>query len=71
MEIYGLISTVERSRIDRTSRRINISPLEPSNRREIAFISDRAGTPQVYVMDSSGANQRPLIARGGQADSPS
>jgi TolB protein len=25
----------------------------------------------VYVMDSSGANQRPLISRGGQADSPS
>jgi TolB protein len=73
MEIY--VANLDGSsarRLTRTSRGINISPRwNPQTGREIAFISDRAGTPQVYVMDSSGANQRPLIARGGQADSPS
>lgn len=73
MEIY--VSNLDGSnarRLTRTPRGINISPRwNPKTGREIAFISDRAGTPQVYVMDSSGANQRPLIARGGQADSPS
>ena len=37
----------------------------------IVFESERSGTQQLYVMDASGANQRPLIARGGHADSPS
>ena len=73
MEIY--VSNLDGSgarRLTRTPKGINISPRwNPKTGREIAFISDRAGTPQVYVMDSSGANQRPLIARGGQADSPS
>jgi TolB protein len=73
MEIY--VSNLDGSnarRLTRTSKGINISPRwNPKTGREIAFISDRAGTPQVYVMDSSGGNQRPLIARGGQADSPS
>jgi TolB protein len=73
MEIY--VSNLDGSnarRLTRTPRGINISPRwNPKTGREIAFISDRAGTPQVYVMDSSGANQRALIGRGGQADSPS
>lgn len=73
MEIY--VSNLDGSnarRLTKTPKRVNISPRwNPKTGREIAFISDRAGTPQVYVMDSSGANQRPLIARGGQADSPS
>jgi len=73
MEIY--VSNLDGSnprRLTRTPKGINISPRwNPKTGRELSFISDRAGTPQVYVMDSSGANQRPLIARGGQADSPS
>jgi TolB protein len=73
MEIY--VSSLDGSspkRLTRTPRGINISPRwNPKTGREISFISDRGGTPQVYVMDSSGANQRPLVARGGQADSPS
>src|SRR5712692_1628580 len=73
MEIY--VSNLDGSnarRLTRTAKGINISPRwNPKTGREIAFISNRAGTPQVYVMDSSGANQRSLIARGGQADSPS
>ncbi|HYV05940.1 MAG TPA: translocation protein TolB [Blastocatellia bacterium] len=73
MEIY--VSNLDGSnvrRLTRTNKAINISPRwNPKTGREIAFISSRAGSPQVYVMDSSGANQRALISRGGQADSPS
>lgn len=73
MEIY--VSNLDGSsprRLTRTSKAVNISPRwNPRTGREIAFISDRGGSPQVYVMDASGANQRPLISRGGHADSPS
>ncbi|HEX5733078.1 MAG TPA: translocation protein TolB [Blastocatellia bacterium] len=73
MEIY--VSNLDGSgarRLTRTQRAVNISPRwNPRTGREIAFISDRGGSPQIYVMDASGANQRPLIARGGHADSPS
>lgn len=73
MEIY--VSNLDGSnarRLTRTNKAVNISPRwNPRTGREIAFISDRGGSPQVYVMDASGANQRPLIARGGHADSPS
>jgi TolB protein len=73
MEIY--VSNLNGSnvrRLTRTNKAINISPRwNPKTGREIAFISSRGGSPQVYVMDASGANQRPLISRAGQADSPS
>jgi TolB protein len=73
MEIY--VSNLDGSgarRLTHTPRGVNISPRwNPATGREIAFISDRGGSPQVYVMDASGANQRPLIGRGGHADSPS
>ncbi len=73
MEIYvsGLDGSNPR-RLTQTRKAVNISPRwNPRTGREIAFISDRSGSPQVYVMDASGANQRPLISRGGHADSPS
>src|SRR5215831_8141564 len=73
MEIF--VSNLDGSNIRQlthTPRGINIAPRwNPATGREIAFISDRGGSPQIYVMDASGANQRPLIARGGHADSPS
>jgi TolB protein len=73
MEIY--VSNLDGSnprRLTRTAKGINISPRwNPKTGREIAYISGRGGSPQVYVMDSSGASQRPLITRGGHADSPS
>jgi TolB protein len=73
MEIY--VSNLDGSsprRLTRTQKGINISPRwNPRTGREIAFISNRGGSPQIYVMDSSGANQRPLISRAGHADSPS
>lgn len=73
MEIYvsGLDGSGLR-RLTKTSKAVNISPRwNPATGREIAFISDRGGSPTVYVMDASGANQRVLIGRGGHADSPS
>jgi len=58
-------------RLTQTRNAVNISPRwNPKTGREIAFISDRGGSPQVYVMDASGANQRPLLSLGGQMDSP-
>src|SRR5256714_3185630 len=73
MEIY--VSNLDGSnprRLTRTAKGINISPRwNPKTGREIAYISSRGGPPQVYVMDASGSNQRPLITRGGHADSPS
>ena len=73
MEIY--VSNLDGSsprRLTRTQKGINISPRwNPRTGREIAYISNRGGSPQVYIMDASGANQRRLISRGGHADSPS
>jgi TolB protein len=73
MEIY--VSNLDGSnarRLTRTQKAVNISPRwNPRTGREIAFITDRGGSPQIYVMDASGSNQRPLVARGGHADSPS
>ena len=59
-------------RLTNTRNAVNISPRwNPKTGREIAFISDRGGAPQIYVMDSSGGNERPLLALGGQMDTPS
>jgi TolB protein len=73
MEIFvSNLDGSNRKQLTHSKKTVNIAPRwNPATGREIAFISDRAGQPEVYVMDSSGANQRPLIARGGHADSPS
>ena len=73
MEIFvSNLDGSNRKQLTHTRKTVNIAPRwNPATGREIAFISDRGGQPEVYVMDSSGANQRPLIARGGHADSPS
>jgi TolB protein len=57
--------------LTRTRNAVNISPRwNPKTGREIAFISDRGGLPQIYVMDASGGNERPLLNLGGHMDSP-
>jgi len=43
---------------------IDTEPTWSPSGREIAFISDRAGTPHVYVMDAEGAAVRPLTSSG-------
>jgi TolB protein len=59
-------------RLTNTRNAVNISPRwNPKTGREIAFVSDRGGAPQIYVMDSGGGNERPLLTMGGQMDTPS
>lgn len=41
-----------------------------SGGRAVAFVSDRSGSPQVWIMDAAGANQIP-VTREGQNTSPS
>ena len=43
---------------------IDTEPTWSPTGRKIAFISDRAGTPHVYVMDAEGANVRQLTSGG-------
>jgi TolB protein len=73
MEIY--VANADGSgarRLTNTRNAVNISPRwNPKTGREIAFVSDRGGAPQIYVMDASGGNERPLLALGGQMDTPS
>jgi TolB protein len=58
-------------RLTRTRNTVNISPRwNPKTGREIAFISDRGGAPQIYVIDADGTNERALLSLGGQMDSP-
>ncbi len=49
---------------------IDTSPTWSPTGAQIAFISDRSGSPQVWVMDSDGSNVRRLIQEGGHCDSP-
>jgi TolB protein len=59
-------------RLTNTRNAVNISPRwNPKTGREIAFVSDRSGAPQIYVMDAGGGNERPLLNMGGQMDTPS
>ncbi len=58
-------------RLTTTRNAVNISPRwNPKTGREIAFVSDRGGAPQIYVMSADGTNERPLLSLGGQMDSP-
>ena len=49
---------------------INTSPTWSPNGDRIAFISQRDGTPQLYLCDAEGANLRKIVKEGGEADSP-
>ncbi len=72
MEIYVANGDGSGARkLTRTRNAVNISPRwNPKTGREIAFISDRGGSPQVYLIDADGANERPLLSLGGHMDSP-
>ncbi len=50
---------------------IDTSPAWSSTARQISFVSDRSGTPQIWMMDADGSNLRRLVDRGGHCDSPS
>lgn len=49
---------------------IDTAPAWSPTGGQIAFISDRSGTPQVWAMDSDGSNLRRLVQEGGHCDSP-
>jgi TolB protein len=51
-------------------RGIDTSPTWSPTGTQIAFISDRSGSPQVWVMDADGSNVRRLVQEGGHCDSP-
>ena len=51
-------------------RGIDTSPTWSPTGREIAFVSDRSGSPQVYVMDANGVGVRRLTFAGSYNDSP-
>ena len=54
------------------SRGIETSPVfNPATGREIAFVSDRSGTQQIYRINDDGTNLRRLIDDGGDAENPS
>jgi TolB protein len=59
------------TRLTSTRNAVNISPRwNPKTGREIAFISDRGGSPRIDVMGADGSNERPLLSMGGHMDSP-
>ena len=49
---------------------IDTSPTWSPTGQQIAFISDRSGSPQLWVMDSDGSNVQRLVTEGGHCDSP-
>ena len=48
----------------------NVSPAWSPNGREIAFTSGRAGTPQIYIMNSDGTDVRRITFEGSYNASP-
>ncbi len=50
---------------------IDTSPTWSPTGQQIAFVSDRTGTPQIWTMDADGTNVRRLVTEGGHCDSPS
>lgn len=49
---------------------IDTSPTWSPRGQQLAFISDRTGTPQVWIMDADGSNVQRLVTEGGHCDSP-
>jgi len=62
------VRTGEETRLTYTPYSIESSPCFSPTGREIAFTSDRSGTPQIYIMDVMGANVRRLTFEGSYND---
>jgi len=55
-----------------TAKGIDTSPVwNPATGRELAFVSDRSGSQQIYRINDDGTNLRRLIDDGGDAENPS
>lgn len=52
------------------SRSVETAPTWSPTSREIAFTSDRGGTPQIYIMDAEGSNIRRRSFGGNYHDGP-
>ena len=63
-------SGAHRAALSIDDRGIDSSPTRSPTGREIAFTSDRGGSPQIFVMDSEGGNVRRLDVRRQRTDSP-
>ena len=50
---------------------IDTSPTWSPSGQQIAFISDRSRTPQLWMMEADGSNLRRLVEEGGHCDNPS
>jgi TolB protein len=75
MEIYAAEIEAGPTRVGRIKRLtfnngVDTAPTWSPNGREIAFTSDRGGTPQIYVMDAEGGNIRRISFGANYHDSP-
>ena len=53
-----------------TNRSIDISPTWSPDGKRIAFVSDREGSPQIWVMNADGSGARPITFQGNYNQSP-
>ena len=49
---------------------IDVSPVRSPDEKQIAFVSNRNGSPQIYLMDADGGNVRRLTLEGNYNTSP-
>ncbi|MFP4081779.1 MAG: Tol-Pal system beta propeller repeat protein TolB [Candidatus Aminicenantes bacterium] len=69
-EIYVATSGGEKIRRLTFNEAIDTAPSWSPTSREIAFTSDRGGTPQIYIMDAEGSNVRRVSFGGSYHDAP-
>lgn len=69
-EIY--VANADGSKIKRLTfnKAIDTAPTWSPTSRELAFTSDRSGTPQIYIMDAEGSNVRRVSYGGNYFDGP-
>ena len=69
-EIYVANSDGSRPKRVTFNRAADTAPCWSPNSRQIAFTSDRGGTPQIYIMDAEGGNPRRVSFGGTYHDAP-
>lgn len=69
-EIYTADSSGQNIKRLTFNKAIDTAPSWSPTSREIAFTSDRGGTPQIYIMDAEGSNIRRVSFGGTYHDSP-